>query len=122
MITPSPLLDLGIVIVNWNTRDLLRACLHSLADCRAHYPNFRFGVSVIDNASSDGSSDMVHAEFPDVNVIDSSTNGGFAYANNIGLRWFGFNGEDITSDAPRYALLLNPDTVVPPDALPTLVA
>src|SRR5579864_1303861 len=122
MMAPSQLLDLGIVIVNWNTRDLLRGCLRSLAESRAQHPDFRFGVCVVDNASSDGSSNMVRAEFPDVTVIDSPTNGGFACANNLGLRSLGFDVEDTTYAAPRYALLLNPDTVVPPDALSTLVA
>ena len=117
-------LDLGVVIVNWNTRDLLRDCLRSLATCQPTAPAFRFGVIVVDNASSDGSAAMVRAEFPDVTVIESAINGGFAYANNLGLRHFGFSDGPATNpdiQAPRYALLLNPDTVVPSDALPGLV-
>ncbi len=110
--------DLGVVIVNWNTRDLLRACLQSLAECP---PSLRLSVIVVDNASSDGSAEMVHTEFPNVMLIVSPTNGGFAYANNLGLRRFGFEQGQTEPDTPCYALLLNPDTVVPPDALPTLV-
>ncbi|MHB8629689.1 MAG: glycosyltransferase family 2 protein [Aggregatilineales bacterium] len=122
MFNPSQPSDLGIVIVNWNTRDLLRACLRSLAESRTqHPPTFRFEVIVVDNASNDGSAEMVRAEFPDVPMIDSPTNGGFAYANNVGLRHFGFGTDGTAANAPRYVLLLNPDTIVPPDALPGLV-
>jgi GT2 family glycosyltransferase len=114
----TPMLDLGIVIVNWNTRDYLRRCLQTvLASAGVTYR-----VIVVDNASSDGSADMVRAEFPTVEVIVSPTNGGYSYANNIGLRALGFRGAgDVTADAPRYALLLNPDTEVPPDALAAMV-
>src|SRR5579864_2400124 len=123
MIMPSQPPDLGIVIVNWNTRDLLRACLRSLSDSsEPKLPGFRLRVIVVDNASSDSSADMVRAEFPDVTVIDSPTNGGFAYGNNLGLRCLGLDGGRSTSEAPRYALLLNPDTLVPPGAIQAFVA
>lgn len=118
------LLDLAIIIVNYNTRDLLRDCLASVYDNRG---DFRFQVCVVDNCSSDGSAAMVRAEFPQVRVIESDFNGGFAYANNLGLRSFGFMevGEGAgsperptsTDELPRYILLLNPDTVLPPSAL-----
>jgi GT2 family glycosyltransferase len=81
-------------------------------------------VVVVDNASTDGSADMVRAEFPTVTVIASAINGGFSYANNLGLRDLGFgakNSEEQSTSAPRYALLLNPDTVVPPDAFRILI-
>ena len=127
-VTDSPTLDLGVVIVNWNTRDLLRDCLRSLAAEQPGAPDFRMGVIVVDNASSDSSAAMVQSEFPAVTVIESPTNGGFAYANNLGLRCFGFDRKNDNPDnsmdrnPPRYGLLLNPDTVVPVDALPKLVA
>jgi hypothetical protein len=114
------MIDLSIVIVNYNTRDLLRDCLNSiyvgLADLAAT-------VIVVDNASTDGSAAMVAAEFPQVELLASRVNGGFAYANNLGLRCAGFeaNGRPLPY-APRYALLLNPDTVLPPTALPAMVA
>ncbi len=111
--------DMGIVIVNWNTRDLLRRCLQTVVDSRGDY---RFQVVVVDNASSDGSADMVRAEFPTVRLIASTTNGGFSYGNNLGLRDLGYGDAGNTRpDAPRYALLLNPDTEVPPDALADMV-
>lgn len=117
----SPL-DLAIVILNYNTRDLLRACLRTVF---ASEGGLRYAVCVVDNASSDGSAEMVHAEFPQATLIASPVNGGFSYGNNLGLRHFGFAdqpGQGDLSALPRYALLLNPDTEVPPTALAEMVA
>jgi N-acetylglucosaminyl-diphospho-decaprenol L-rhamnosyltransferase len=105
-------MDLGIVILNWNTRDLLRACLRSVFAARG---DFTFQVCVVDNASTDGSATMVRAEFPQAQVIENATNGGYAAGNNVGLRALGFGPGQ--THGPRYALLLNPDTVVPETAL-----
>jgi N-acetylglucosaminyl-diphospho-decaprenol L-rhamnosyltransferase len=114
------MLDLGIVILNWNTRDLLRRCLETVY---ASTGDFTFKVVVVDNASTDGSADMVSGEFPQAALIKSATNGGYSYGNNLGLRHLGFHGRGSTAkDAPRYALLLNPDTEVPPDALAHMIA
>lgn len=111
--------DLGIVIVNWNTRDLLRRCLETVF---ASAGRFTYRVVVVDNASTDGSADMVASAFPAVELIVSPVNGGFSYGNNLGLRALGYRGAgDVAADAPRYALLLNPDTEVPPDALSGMV-
>jgi GT2 family glycosyltransferase len=108
-------LALGIVIVNWNTRDLLRECLRSVRDSD---PSVARRVIVVDNASYDGSADMVRAEFPEVEVIESGANTGFSTGNNLGLRRLGYPD---SPDAPRYALLLNPDTVVPPDGFRLMI-
>ncbi|PJF40919.1 MAG: glycosyl transferase family 2, partial [Phototrophicales bacterium] len=70
------MLDLGIVILNWNTRDLLRECLRTVF---ASEGDFTFRVVVVDNASDDGSPDMVREEFPRVQLIVSETNGGYPY-------------------------------------------
>jgi N-acetylglucosaminyl-diphospho-decaprenol L-rhamnosyltransferase len=113
------MLDLGIVIVNWNTRDLLRDCLRSLAASKG---DFTQRVIVVDNASTDGSTDMVHAEFSDVTVIASETNDGFSTANNKGLRALGLDKDRNDPGAPRYGLILNPDTVLPPTALRDMLA
>lgn len=111
--------DLGIVILNWNTRDLLARCLETVL---ASAGDFTYRVIVVDNASSDGSADMVRQRFPTVEVIASPVNGGFSAGNNLGLRALGFHGPgQVDADAPRYALLLNPDTEVPPDALCAMV-
>jgi N-acetylglucosaminyl-diphospho-decaprenol L-rhamnosyltransferase len=109
--------DLAIVVVNWNTRDLLRDCLTSVYANRG----IVFQVCVVDNASTDGSPEMVEREFPQTRLIRNLRNSGFAHANNVGLRSFGF-GETAAGGAPRYALLLNSDTVTPPDAFAQMAA
>ncbi len=122
------MLDLAIVIVNYNTRALLRECLRSIY---ASQGDLAFEVCVVDNASTDGSADMVRAEFPQVRLIESGYNGGYAYANNLGLRSLGFPDRPVgeahpsppaSSDLPRYVLLLNPDTLLPPNALAQMLA
>jgi GT2 family glycosyltransferase len=107
--------DLGIVIVNWNTRDLLLRCLETVF---ASGGGLQYRVVVVDNASTDGSADAVRQQFPAAEVIASEINGGFSYGNNLGLRHLGFRAAgDVDADAPRYALLLNPDTEVEPGSL-----
>jgi len=108
--------DLGIVIVNYNTRDLLRDCLASIYES---WGEFSAQVCVVDNASADGSVEMVKQQFPQVHVIASAENKGYAYANNLGLQALGFGAaQDATPNtAPSYALLLNPDTILTPKAL-----
>jgi len=105
--------DLVIVILNYNTRDLLRDCLQSLRS----QSGLTFAVCVVDNASTDGSAEMVTAEFPEVALIHSGQNAGFSAGNNLGLRHFGLPERAWA----RYAMLLNPDTVVPAGALHRLV-
>ncbi len=112
------MLDLGIVIVSWNTCALLRNCLQSIA---ASQGGLAMRVVVVDNASTDGSAEMVRTEFPDVELIASETNDGYPVANNRGLRLLGFD-QGQGDEAPRYALVLNPDTVLPPLALHDMVA
>ncbi|MAS32781.1 MAG: glycosyl transferase [Anaerolineaceae bacterium] len=108
------MLDAGIVILNWNTCDLLQRCLETVL---ASEGDFTYKVVVVDNASSDGSAEMVRQHFPQVELIASEVNGGYPYGNNLGLKALGFHGAgQIDADAPRYAVLLNPDTEVPPDA------
>lgn len=114
------MLDLTIIIVNYNTCDLLKDCLTSIYNSQRQ---LNFEVIVVDNASSDDSAAMVQREFPQARLIASERNGGFAYANNLGLRQAGFRKDDSPeSQAPRYALLLNPDTILPPSALVEMVA
>lgn len=105
--------DLAVIILNYNTRDLLRGCLVSL---RAQ-TGLSFSTIVVDNCSTDGSADTVEAEFPEVALIRSDRNGGYAYGNNLGLRRAGFPA----SGAARHAMLLNPDTIVPEGALAEMV-
>jgi len=111
--------DMGIIIVNWRTRDLLRICLQTVY---ASIGEFSYAVVVVDNDSSDGSTDMVRTEFPQATLIALTDNVGYPAGNNIGLRHLGYRAAgDVDADAPRYALLLNPDTEVPPTALHAMI-
>lgn len=101
--------DLSVVIVSFNTRDLLRECLHTLA---AEAGGVRYEAIVVDNASRDGSADMVAAEFPAVRLIRSAVNLGFGAANNRGF----------AIARGRYLVLLNSDAFPQPLALPRAVA
>ena len=109
------MLDLGIVVTSYNTRDLLRTCLRSVyaSDCCRAEGEFTFEVCVVDDASSDGSAEMVAAEFPQARLIANTENVGYPTANNQGLRAFGFS----QLPTSRFALLLNSDTELPSDAL-----
>ena len=75
--------DVSIVIVNWNTRELLAECLTSLYDT---ITGFTFDVWVVDNASTDGSAEMVRTVFPSVHLILNADNEGFARANNRAMQ------------------------------------
>jgi N-acetylglucosaminyl-diphospho-decaprenol L-rhamnosyltransferase len=99
--------ELSIVIVSWNVRELLRACLRSLP---LHDPAVE--VIVVDSASADGTPDMVRAEFPAVQLIVSPENLGYTRGNNTGLR----------AARGRLLFILNPDTVVQPGALAQMQA
>lgn len=96
--------DLSIVLVNYNTRSYLAQCLESI---RASRLPRRPQVIVVDNASTDGSAAMVRERFPEVLLLESPANGGYAQANNLGLE----------RAVGRYVLLLNPDTLLPAHAL-----
>jgi len=113
--THTETLDLAIVIVNYNVCDLLRRCLTSVFTSEG---SVRFAVCVVDNDSPDESTMMVATEFPQVALIANSENAGYPAANNQGLRRLG--AED--SNFPRYCLLLNPDTEVPPDAFSKIIS
>jgi GT2 family glycosyltransferase len=114
--------DLAIVIVNYNVRDLLRRCLQTVF--ASEEINFR--VCVVDNNSPDDSVEMVRTEFPQVHLIANRENVGYPAANNQGLRALGVRdegrGTKDEGNTPRYALLLNPDTELPPDGLAQVVA
>jgi len=112
--------DLAIVILNYNTAALLRDCLRSVV---ASEHTLRISVAVVDNASQDGSADMVRAEFPDVRLIANATNVGYSAGNNVALRALGFDRfpSEQAECLPRYVLLLNPDTLLPATALAAMV-
>lgn len=100
--------DVSVIVVNWNTRDLLRNCLNSIIT----QTSVAHEIIVVDNASSDGSADMVRTEFPSATLIANSKNGGFAAANNQGLR----------ISRGRTVLLLNPDTLILDGAIDHMLA
>jgi N-acetylglucosaminyl-diphospho-decaprenol L-rhamnosyltransferase len=106
--------DLSIVIVNWNVRELLRRCLDSVAGSSKGGNENRLSLQliVVDNASSDGSVEMLRSEFPHVELIVNDRNLGFTRGNNQGIS---------VSDG-RNVLLLNPDTEVLDNALGEMVA
>ena len=93
------IVDVSVVIVSYNTRDLLDQCLRSV---ERDAGDVNCEIFVVDNASADGSADLVEREFPGVRLLRNTRNVGFAAANNQALRLA----------QGRYALLLNPDTVV----------
>jgi GT2 family glycosyltransferase len=105
-------IDLTVVIVSWNVRDLLRRCLQSIeAEARQAVDDLALEIVVVDNASADGSVEMVRAEFPHVRLVANEENRGFTVANNQGL----------ALGQGRYLLLLNPDTELTDGALATMV-
>lgn len=104
--------QLSVVIVNWNTRELLRECVAALFAALECLGRQTSEVIVVDNGSSDGSAEMVRAQFPDVKLIENTENYGFAHANN----------QAIATSSGKYILLLNSDAMVKPDTLEKLVA
>jgi GT2 family glycosyltransferase len=106
---PSPVAEvLDVVIVAYRSRELVRDCLESLHE---HAPALPMRVFVIDNASNDGTAEMVHERFPEVELEASSENLGFSAANNRAIR----------RSAGAYVLALNPDTRITAGALDTLL-
>ncbi len=105
--------SLGVVIVSWNVRDLLARCLYSLF-AELERARITARVVVVDNASFDNSPDMIRAHFPQVELIASDENLGFAKGNNLGIR-------QLDSKGGAEVLLLNPDTEIQPGAIKTLL-
>lgn len=101
-------MDLSVIIVSWNTKEKLRENLTALYKSEG---DFSFEVFVVDNASSDGSAQMVKNEFPDVNLAESKENLGFAKGNNQGIHL----------SKGDFVLLLNPDMKVFPDTFYNMV-
>jgi GT2 family glycosyltransferase len=103
-------MDLSIIIVSWNVRDLLEKCLSSIFNnvhninyaCPAGAKRICGEVFVVDNASADHTAEMVLQKFPQVNLIRSAKNLGFAGGNNLAIR----------EAKGKYILLLNPDTEI----------
>jgi N-acetylglucosaminyl-diphospho-decaprenol L-rhamnosyltransferase len=141
--------SLAIIVVNYNTRDLLAPCLNSVYASKCEHA---YQVIVVDNRSTDGSAAMVAERFPQVMLIASDRNGGFGYANNLGLRYLAAqagcpvgkpggarlaaggppHGAQPPGEVPEsgsspfkfpcdFVLFLNPDTVLSANALQATV-
>lgn len=93
------MIDISVIIVNWNTKDLLLDCIESIYKYTLH---IKFEIIVVDNGSNDGSTEAIRAYFPEVTLICNNRNFGFAKANNIGIK--ASNG--------RFICLVNSDILI----------
>lgn len=106
----STQVDVSIAIVNWNASHFLSPCLRSIYNNGASEDHLE--VLIVDNASADGSAELIEAEFPQARVLRNDSNLGFAKATNQAIRL----------SHGRYVLLLNPDTVLFPSAISAMVS
>ena len=102
------MVDVSVIVVNWNTRQLLRDCIESIL---AHSDGYAVEIVVVDNHSTDGSVEKVREEYPAEHLIANDDNTGFARANNQGAR----------AASGRYVLLLNSDAMLTAGALRSLM-
>jgi len=102
------MLDLSIIIISFNTKDLLRDCLNSIIKNKG---GIKLEIIVIDNGSSDKSPQMVKQLFPQIKLIKNKENLGFSKANNLGIR----------KSKGKYLLLLNSDTIIMPKTLEIMI-
>lgn len=101
--------DLGIVLVNWNCKQVILHCLESIK-----MAGYIESVIIVDNASDDGSIEEIKSQIAKVKIIESKTNLGFAEGNNRGIKYLLENGA-------RYIFILNPDTEITKDTIPELI-
>jgi GT2 family glycosyltransferase len=102
------MVDVSIIIVNFNTKELIRACIESIYE---NTKEISYEIIVVDNASSDDSTAMLKRDFTEVKLIESKVNGGFAYANNLGIK----------KSSGRYVFLLNSDTIIVKDVIEKMI-
>lgn len=107
---PFPMLDLSIIIVNYNTREFLEKCLTSILSSIDGY--LRYEIIVVDNNSSDNSAEMIKKKFPRTKLITNKENSGFSKANNQGVK---------ASQKSRYVLFLNPDTIIQKNTIEEMI-
>jgi GT2 family glycosyltransferase len=105
------MLDLSIIIVNFNAKDFLRECIDSILNCVPKKINYE--IIVVDNASGDNSCEMIKKEFPQVKLIANKVNVGFSKSNNQGIK---------VSQGSKYVLFLNPDTVMQKNTLERMIS
>jgi GT2 family glycosyltransferase len=100
---------LSIIILNFRTKNLLKECLRGI---RMVKPALPYEVIVVDNASGDGSAEMVLADFPEVRLVRAERNLGYAGGNNLGMK----------AAVGKYVMIINPDIFVAPGSFESLVA
>src|ERR1035437_9443835 len=100
--------DLSIVIVSYNTKDFLIKCIQSIEETAK---DFTYEIIVVDNASADGTVELVKEKFKEVILIANKENLGFSKANNVGIK----------KASGRFVLFLNADTIVYPITLKTMI-
>lgn len=106
------MVDLSIIIVSFNSKEVLRGCLGSLfGNYAEEFVDKQYEIIVVDNGSADGSVQMIKSEFPRVELIETKENLGFAKGNNLGIK----------KAQGRLVLFLNPDTIVPVGTLSTMI-
>ncbi|MCP4613412.1 MAG: glycosyltransferase family 2 protein [Planctomycetes bacterium] len=101
-------MKLSIIIISWNVREDLRTCICSIEENK---PSCTFEVIIVDNASTDGTIEMLKKDFPEIKLIVNHDNRGFAVANN----------QAINKSQSKYILFLGPDTIIHPKSLDILV-
>lgn len=106
---PANSVSLAVIIVTYNSRSEIVECLDSITGPALPVDT---AITIVDNASEDGTASLVRDRWPHVQVIDAGDNLGFSRANNLGAR----------ATSSDYVLFLNPDTVVRPSAIRTLIA
>src|SRR5665213_1881173 len=102
--SPVRVTDLSIIIVSWNTKKYMEEVLTSLSTIDG---KLSAEIIVVDNASADGTPDMIRAQFPNVKLIETGANLGFAKGNNVGIK----------EATGSYVCLINSDVNVPSDCL-----
>ncbi len=110
------MLDLSVIIVSWNVRDYLADCLRSIY-AEFGRTNLKGDVWVVDNASTDGTQELLRDLFPSTRLLSNDNNSGFGAANNQGMQ----ASISANGSGPKYFLFLNPDTLVRPGAIRSLV-
>ncbi len=109
-------LNVAIIIVNWNVREMLANCLRA-AQADIAQSQLAGQIWVVDNASTDDSVAMLQRDFPQIKLIVNHENLGFAAGNNVALRAIGFTSAKDSANLPETVFLLNPDTEIQPGAL-----
>jgi GT2 family glycosyltransferase len=105
-------MKIAVVILNWNGKKYIEKCLDSVL--KLEKDNFETEIVVVDNASSDGSTELIEQQYKTIKLLKNKENLGFAGGNNVGLKYVFENGSD-------YILVLNPDTIVDKNLLVELL-